>query len=331
MIEDTLDRVQRAFLHGRHRPPSNAYAAPGKIFAAQFKDEVSCKLQAREIAAVEGFWQRQGRGLSAAKKGDLEQSQREFRAASTDLEESELSEQAILLVRTLLDPAQAYYHYLLQDYGRARELVLSAAATNHRLVEDFGVAIISAQRMQLCHNILRITTREGRREETVRLAAGYLNYLEHNRVPLPGIINWAHIVRDFPDSIVQFYFDQVCGEAALAMAGSYDCRAFSALLDHVDAAHCSASFSSHGHSWITITRCKFSEQIEEYLDRVCALLELGKTAEPSIWLASVFDVAAVCRELGSRGRQVADRIYREMESLPDARWIFQDLVLDEAR
>ncbi|MGX0966072.1 hypothetical protein AB7M63_006521 [Bradyrhizobium japonicum] len=331
MVEDILDRVQRAFLHGRHRPPSHAYAAAGKIFAAQFKDEVVSKLPPREFTAVEGFWQRQARGLSAAKKGDLEQSQSEFKAALSALEESALSEQAILLVRLLLDPGRAYYRYLLGDYGRARELVLGAAVTNHRLVTEFGLAIVSAQRMQLCHNILRITTREGKREETVRLAAGYLSYLEHDVAPLPDEIDWAYIVRDFPDSIVQFYFDQVCGEAALALAGSDDWRAFSLLLDHAAPGNCSASFASHGHSWITVTRYRFREQIEEYLERVCALLELGKTGEPSIWLASVFDVAAVCRKLGSRGKQVADRISHEMESLPDARWIFQDLAVAQAR
>jgi hypothetical protein len=322
MSKVSLEQVHQAFQIGRHRSPSNDYSAPGRLFASRLKEEVSSRVPTVEFSAIDSLWQKLGQALWAAKKNDLEGSRNRFRSTRSALEESLLSEVGILLVRTLLDPAEAYYHYKLDDYSRARELVLSGVAVNHRLTGEFGVGIIGAQRMQLCHNILRITTREGKGDQTVRLAGSYLNYLEHNRTPLLDEIEWAEIVRDFPDSIVQFYFDQVCGEAALALAGNSDSRLFSWIADHAIPNACSPHYASHGHSWISITQRRFEGDIDEYLHRVCELLQLGRTAEPSLWFATAFDVAAVCRMRGPEGAKIANSIHDEMSIMPEAPWIF---------
>jgi hypothetical protein len=327
MRTEPLDRVQKAFFQGRYRAPSNAYAAPGLVFASRFKDEVANKLSVAEFRIVEGFWDRQARALSAAKRFELDQSHHQFQEARSALRQSDMSEQGQLLVLTLLDPAAAYYHYQRGDYARARRLVLDGVSANRRLTEVYGVGILSAQRMQLCHNILRITTREEKREETVRLAAAYLNYLEYHTAPLPEAIAWADIVRDFPDEIIPFYFDQVCGEAALALLGTDDTRLFGELAGHANWPGCLTTFAPHGHSWIATAQCKYRGQTEEYLHRACGLLEVGRTGEPSLWLATVFDVAAVCRSLGAPGRALAALIYDEMIGMPDASWIFESLSL----
>jgi hypothetical protein len=327
MRQGTLERLQRAFLDGRHRPPSNAYSAAGRVFATHFRNEVSNHVSAKEFAAIETFWQRQGQALAAARRMELDQSCRAFRETRSALEQSGLSIKGAFLVQTLLDPAEAYLHYQQNDYRCARQLVLSGVSINRRLTDEFGVGILSAQRMQLFHNLLRIATREGRRDDTIRLAAIYLNYLEHDCAPLPDDIAWAEINRDFPDSIVQFYFDQVCGEAALALIGDEDPRSFARIASHLAQA-CSPTFAPHGHLWMAVTQHRFQGQIDEYLNGACSLLEPGKTAEPSIWLGTVFDVAAVCRKAGPPGQELAAFIYREMSSLPDARWIFESMAID---
>jgi hypothetical protein len=323
MQGDVLQRVHKAYLQGQQRAPSKTYTAPGRLFAEHLNVQVNSRVPETEFAAIQSCWGRNYQALLAARKNDFDGSGRQFQALRSELEKGGFSAEGALLVQVLLDPAEAYLHYKRNNYTRARELVLRGVSINHRLTDEFGYGIISAQRMQLFHNLLRITSREGRIEDTVRLAAAYLDDLEHDSNCLPGEFVWARIVREsVPESISQYYFDQICGEAALALAGSEDRELFGQLANHINNENCREGFAGHAHSWIATTQLRFDGKIQDYLDQACQLLELGKAAELSLWFATVFDVVAASRTLGLSGVIVADCIYEEACKMPEAPWIF---------
>src|SRR5690242_2149925 len=166
-----LQRVYEAFVHGRDRPPSKAFTAPGRLFGELLNAKMHSRLSPEESKVVESCWGGQYRGLLATRKDQIEQAKQEFEKVRSVLQAGSLSAEASLLVQVLLEPAEAYLYYKLDDYERAREFVARSSSFNHRLSDEFGYEIISAQRMQLCHNILRIHTKQGQRRKTVMLAS----------------------------------------------------------------------------------------------------------------------------------------------------------------
>lgn len=325
---NALEAVYEAFVSGRDRPKSTEFAAPGRLFAELLNAQTRGRLPEAERTVVESCWGGHYRGIVAARKEHLEQSRQELEAVRVVLRTSSLSAEASLLIQVLLDPAEAYLHFKLNDYERARELVLSGAALNHRLAEEFGYGIISAQRMQLCHNILRVNSRQGKRAETVRLAAAFLDYLEFDENRLPPEIAWAWIVRDaVPDSIVRYYFDQVCGEAALALAGSNEAALFQPLGRHADPGRCPGGFSGHAHAWVAAKLTMLEGDLANYLGRACELLRLGRAAELSLWFATILDVISACRSLGHEGVKMAEQLSEAASQIHDAPWLFRPSVV----
>lgn len=321
---DELRRVYEAFAEGRDSPPSKTYAAPGRLFAELLNAKMKSRLSAEESTVVESGWGGQYRAIVAARKGQIEESKQEVRAVRSVLEAGSLSIEASLLIQVLLDPAEAYLHYKLGDDALARQLVLSGAALNHSLTEEFDYGIISAQRMQLCHNILRINSRQGRRQEAVHLASAYLDYLEFDESPLPAEIDWGWIARsDVPESIVQYYFDQICGEAALALAGTNDGELFQSIARHAGQTKCRAGFAAHAHAWLAAKQTLLADDWANYLEQARELLRLGKTSELSLWFATIIDVISVCSSLGIEGARVAERISVEASQIPNAPWLLQ--------
>lgn len=328
MDMNILKRVYEAFAQGKDRPPSKAFTAPGKLFAESLNARMHSRISEAERPLVESCWGGQYRGIQAARKDQIAQARMELQAIRTVLETTSLSTEASLLIQVLLDPAEAYLYYRINEYERARELVERGASHNHRLTDEFGYGIISAQRMQLCHNILRINLRQDRRKDTVVLAGAFLDYLEFGDAHLPEEIAWAWIARDaVPESIVQYYFDQVCGEAALASAGTKDPALFQPLAQHAPPRRaCRSRFGPHAHAWIACKAAMLKSDWEACLVQACGLLEMGRTAELSLWFATIIDVVFVCQSLGAEGVRVASQIAGEAASIPDAPWLLRPAV-----
>jgi hypothetical protein len=319
MEKEVLLRVREAFLHGMRQSPSKAYTAPGRLFADRLTAEINSRLPEKEVEIINSCLARQHRALVAARKGDLDQSLQELQNVRSQLAASYLSQESILLIEVLVDPVEAYCRYRVDDYGGARALILSAVHTNQLLSTDYGYEILSAQRMQLCHNMLLITSREGRHNDTVILAAAFLDYLEFGADSLPEDIAWAHVIRDaVPESIMEYYFDQICGEGALAIAGSNDCKLFEHIAHHANPPGCAKTFAPHAHKWVAAKHASLRADVEKYLCQACKLLEYGKASELSLWFATIIDVVIACRSLGNEGIKVANNIFDEASRMPDA-------------
>jgi hypothetical protein len=313
-----------AFLTGRDAKRPEAADAPGRLFASLLNAEMYRRIPQTEGAIVESCWAIQYQALVAARSRRLEQCRAGLANVHSVLDGSCLSHEASLLVRVLLEPAQAYLDYVNEDYGRASERVRSASEINHRLSEEYGYGILSAQRLQLCHNLLRIKSRQGRRNEAIVLASAFLDYLERGDRDLPDEIAWAWVSRSaIPESVIDYYFDHICGEAAIASAGQVDPALFVSLADHVDSGTCQHGFATHAHRWITSKKLMIDGEWKSYLEEACQLLQIGRTSEPSIWFATIIDVVFVCGSLGAAGVAVADRISKDAAGIPEAPWLLR--------
>jgi hypothetical protein len=293
-----LERVRRSFLRGRALGLESSFGKPARLFAEQFKKELSSNMSAEEVSVIDAFSSIIEKALSAAKANDLQRSSTLFHAVRSSLRTARLSERGVLTIQIILDPAEAYCHYKKGHFDLARELLLSSASVNHRLSREFGARFMGAQRMQLCQNILRIAFREREHGHAVRLVGAYLDYLERGPIPLPEEIDWARFERDVPTEIVELYFNRICGEAALTIADSSDPDLFAPIRNHAHPRICSGRFASQAHLWILTTAHKFDGKFDEYLNSVCSLLELGRNSAASLWYGSAADVAATCRLLG---------------------------------
>src|SRR5258708_5595547 len=178
MKSQLAEALYQAFLTGRDCKRPEAVDAPGRLFASLLNTQMSSRIPQAESAVVEWCWAHQYRALVAARSEQLEHCRVGLAEVHAVLDGGLLSNEATLLVRVLLEPAEAYVDYVNQEYGRACERVRSASVINHHLSEELGYEVLSAQRLQLCHNLLRIRSRQRRGAEAINHASAGLDDVE---------------------------------------------------------------------------------------------------------------------------------------------------------
>lgn len=279
----------------------------------------------KEWSFIKSCAHRHKKTLQAAQRNQLDEADRLADEIWRRVRSRTLSPEGHLLMQVFLLPADAYLLYKREDYQGARQLILHSSAIDQRLATELGFDLFSAHRLQLGCNLLRIHTRLAEDRAAMRLGGMLLDYLELRVDPPSDELLCARAVLDcVPDAILEYYFDKICGELAIVLAGHTDVRTselFQPLIHHASAASCpGAGFASHAHAWLRMKQLALRGEIESLLESAIELLQLGKMSEPSLWFATILEIVGVCRSLGTEARGLADRMVAEASAHADAPW-----------
>jgi len=330
-LSGLLHDLEGAFSDGRDRPPCITDASSGRLYTEVLFASLNCHLSPAELSFLVCCWDCQDEALEAARQDRLEESRRGFDRIWTRIRSASLSSVGRIMAQAMLEPAEAYLHYRLSDYGRATELIHHAMALDHALVTDFDLPVMSGHSLLLGSNLLGIHTRRGERREAVLLGGAYLDYIERQSESLPGISHLPRSALDtVPNAVLDFYFDKLGGKLALLLAGNHDeetAQHFRPLARHTSPQACRGlKFGAQSHAWLRRKQLALRRESEDFLVSAVTGLRLGRLSEPALWFATIMDVLSFCRSLGPSGSRLADRMACDVSMLSDCPWAIKHSV-----
>jgi hypothetical protein len=326
VTREALEGIAAAFRAGRRRPPDTdgiRFDAPQlQQYAVWLERSLGERLAADEWAFIKECSRDQNRALRIAQDGDLADAQSRVRAVWKQARSRTLSVEAGLVLTVFLKPVDAYLAYKIEDYDRARELVRQASAVDHRLVAEFGHPLLSAPRLQLAHNRLRVDARSGRHADAVALGSLLLDYLELRAEPRTAeFLSSRAALDEAPGALVEYYFDKVGGELALLIAGR-DCpdarELFGPLDHHVGGPCLPRAIGARTHEWLRIKHLVLVGDVDRFLAAATTLLQVGRRGQPLLWHATVVETIQIWHTLGPEGARIADGIAADAAELPGA-------------
>jgi hypothetical protein len=215
------------------------------------------------------------------------------------------------LLEAFLAPAEAYLHSREGDYGKAEILLARALELDGELIRSSGFHELNAHRLQIACNVLRIHARRSNDAEAIAMGAALLAGLEQGSDPFADA---GAPLAALPPELLDLYFDRVCGELSLLLAGR---PPDAGLLAPLFAHGAPSEIGARGRSWL---RLKAAAHLDEFWDIGVESLAGGCGPEPSLWFAGVIDVAYRCQRVGSEGETLADWMLSQAASHPDAPW-----------
>ncbi len=327
--EELVHEVLDAFSEGSARPVVHSEASSGRAYETVFQATLNARLPPEDASY---FWKCLGRrqeALEAARNNQLDTASRKFALLRQEISAAALAEESRLFLQVFLEAAEAYLYYRSAQYERGRELLLHASALDHLLAERFGYHMMSAHRLQLAHNLLRLHNRRGESRQVVEIGAAFLDYLELRTDTVPAALGSPRALLDsVPVGIASYYFDKICSECALVLAGSNDDRVeklFCLLAHHARPQHHPDEFGRMAHEWLRLKSLALSGDAITALTAGLETLRKGRRSEPLLWFATIIDVAALCRSFESDGNAVATEMIRMAAKLDDAPFALRQL------
>jgi len=323
-----VERVASAFAFGVNSSRSRATPAALREFGSVMDESISRAIPAAEWSFIRGCLAGAERSLQSARQSRLEEASRQSDAmwAEVDSRIQSLSLVGRMLTDVFLGPGFAYLHYRLEDYDGARAIIRRVSDLDHRLATEFGLVHLGVHRLQLAGNLLRIHTRLDERSEALQLGAMLLDYLELRAEPPSNDILSARALLDSsPGAILEYYFDKITGDLGVFLAGNGDSGCFR---HHGFAGsdECLHGFAPRAHGWMRMKRAALQGEVESSLDMSADLLRTGCASSPSLWFATVMEVATQFRYLGGDASVMADRMLAEASALAEAPWELQQAI-----
>jgi len=315
-----LAHIRETISRCLHQPPAPAETLSDRVFAEQFETAVRAVLSDDEWAVFSNILNRQNEALTAAQAGRLEAASKGFRILRAEQHNRSGSPALTALADIFIGAAEAYLRYRLADYEEAERLIRRATALDQDIIDSHGLTLMSAHRLQLGHNLVRIRARQGRHREAVRLVADFMAYLEWHSVSLPReLASPRKQLSSVPECIPQHYFDRLCSEAAMLLAGRFDDDArmlFGFLAPHAHKASCSSSgYGQDAHVWLRLKTLALAGEECAFLEQSAQTIEAGRKNEPLFWFAAVMDLIGFCRHQSEEGAELANWLNRETQQM----------------
>ena len=326
-----LRRVAKAFADGHACAPSETAGDALSAYSELLETSIAARLPREEWSFVQSCAHQHHQTLRAAQQHRLDQAGQLADAVWSRVRSRRLSLVGELLVQVLLPPADAYLLYRLEQYDRARDVIWQVSAVDHRLITEFGYVLLSAHRLQLGHNLLRIHTRLAEHGQAVDLARTLLDYVELREEPLSSeLLSPRAALDSVPVTVLGHYFDQICSEVALLLAGRNDAtnRAlFQPLAAHAEPDRCpDHGVGAHAHAWLRLKRLALAGDVEPFLLTAADLLSRGRMSAAPLWFATIIEAAGICRSLGREGAILADDMVATAATFADAPWVLKQPV-----
>jgi hypothetical protein len=318
---DVVDRIAAAFACGLSRAGSDGTPAALREFATLMDRSISHAIPAAEWAFIRARLGEAEISLQSSRQGLLEDAGRRYdeiwRQVEAQLPAMSIAGQ--MLTDVFLKPGYAYLRYRLEDHDGARDIIRHISYLGHRLATEHGMVQLGVHRLQLANNLLRIHTRLGQRHDAMRLGAMLLDYIELRTEPRSHeVLSPRSLLDASPEAILEHYFDKIAGDLGVVLAG--DATAGNVRHAGSDAGGCRPDFAPRAHAWIRMRQAALEGDAEACLELAVDLLQAGQGAAPSLWFATVLEVATQCRSVGGDAFDLGHRMLNEAATLSAAPW-----------
>lgn len=312
-----------AFETGLHTPAAPTPASVGWEFLCALQAGLNTRLSPADQEYFWEMYQRVGDAFEAARRDQLEQARRGFDSVGNDMCCAPASCAARRLVQAFLLAARAYLDYRLGQYDLAERQVRHASLIDDRIVGELDLDIMSAHRVQLAHNLLRVSLRRGNAEDAIELAGAFLDYLELGvECAFSDLACPPARLRNVGEGLSSYWFDRFCGDVAVAAAGRmkpHTDLVLERLAPHAERQSCAeGAFASQAHGWLACVSVLARGDIDQFTETAAPALRAGRQAEPALWFATVAESARVCRTFGPEGARIANSMATQCASLPGA-------------
>ncbi len=236
------------------------------------------------------------RALSLARSGDLDQAAKAMNAARFLLSLAHFSATVEPLVRSAHYAAVSYLSFRQGHHARARAEMMNALSETDRMSRLTGDnATLSARRVHLVHNIMKVDAMSGSPTDTLKIGFGMLRYLAVGPAEWPSDFGPGPQTRPDP-LIAEFQSDKIVETMAKAVHSLPDRECAAYCVETRRLANCPRPASPRAWSWLALKRWQFEGQAQDFLSAATSFLSAGPGATPKLWYAVALDVVVSYRK-----------------------------------
>ena len=297
-IDSWLARGIRAYRVGLVPPVAMSEGPSGELFRSRGQSHIRSRLADGPYDHYVAVRDRARSAVTAARRGDFTESERQFADAEVFLASLDLSAEPRLLSRSWIDQAYAYLAVRKRDWQGAKDRLRSAMESDLLLEEEFGYEIFHIGRVHTLHLWLRAEGEAGNRIAAVTRAQEIVDYVHGRRDSLSIGSGWSRVrAAAIPDDLKLAMTLRIASEAGTQVS----------LCRPADAAAAFAEFTAwqawpehpvlgEVHEWARAKEACLAGQTRVFLERAEAFLAKGRR-ETTLWYASALDLCRVCTAL----------------------------------
>ena len=237
------------------------------------------------------------RALSLARRGQLDEATSALKSAQLlMLSLAHPSATSRAVARTTWLAAASYLSYRGGEYAQARMEMLEALRETDCVSKLTGDnAALSARRIHLLHNIMKVDFASGLTTEVPRIGFAVLRYLAEGRAQWPSDFGPGPQIR--PDPLAAEYQSnkivETIAEAFDALADR-ECKVYGRETNRL--VDCPRPPSSRAWAWLSLTHLQFMGRTEEFLREAGLFLREGPGVTPKLWYAIALAVLVSYRK-----------------------------------
>ena len=298
-----LDSAVEAFHAGITQQPTRRASLKEEEDAA--RELLLMPFSASDRVTLARISVRRERALSLARSGDLDEATKVMDSARLLMSLAQFSARAEPVARTAHYAAVSYLSYRRGDYARARQEMEEALRETDRISDMTGDnATLSARRVHLVHNIMRVSAAAGSTAEVPRLGFAVLLFLADGPAEWPSGFGCGPVTK--PDSVATEHQSNKIAETiaeAIEALSEAECQTYSAATKRL--MDCPQPPAPRVWAWLSLMRWQFENRTEEFLSEAAPFLRSGPGATPILWYAVALDVLESSREHTTKARMRA--------------------------
>ena len=289
-----LNSAVEAFYRGIDRQPTKTALFNGAEEAG--KALLVLPLDASDRAALGSVSGHRERALSLARSGDLDEATTAMNAARLLISLAHFSANAEPVARTAHYAAVSYLSYRRGDYDRARQEMEEALRQTDRISQLTGDnALLSARRVHLVHNIMKVDLASGTIPQVPRTGFAMLRFLAEGPSGWPLEFGPGPETRPDPP-VAEYQSNKIVETVAEAAWPVSDRERRACWAETKRLVGCPQPPSGRAWAWLSLRRWQLERQSEEFLTEAASFLEAGPETTPKLWYAVALDVLEFCQD-----------------------------------
>ena len=298
-LHDLVSKTISSYQHGQSRA-SALRIKTNQQYLDQYLQQLAKRLSSFETSILFKAAELQGRGVTLAKSGDIQNGGKALDAAREISVETNLSREALITIESYQTAADAYLQYKRKEYNEARTSVIAALKACQILRDEYGQNLVELRWLQLVRNIIRVESVAGNLSEAMRLAGSLLRYIESGNEcwPFPEL---PLLTLPEPLALEEklVVIDQILGEDIASLLANPKDTAKQLLKvgeSYLFQRDIDSQFA-RVHSWLAAMRASVEEDLVGFLNNAILFFSEGPDYLDQAWRKMVKHFVQVCMEV----------------------------------
>jgi hypothetical protein len=259
-------------------------------------------------------------GLKHARHGRLASAAQLFAEARQLVTGAGRSEEVRFLGRAVLLAAEAYVSYRQRRYDLARQQVHEAMDLDLLLENDYGYNILHLHRINLIHNLARITAKEEGPERAMGPLVDLLLYLQGARPHLEALVPGKGGVEAAPPDLVRAVTYAYASDLVVLWSSLEPARAapLFSVLEPITLERDAPRFQPRIASAFRLKGMRPGRPRAGHLGAIVPALAEGRSEAPRLWYSLVVDLARLLAGAPEPGaKELCGEMVRDAADWPD--------------